>query len=482
MYYRRADMSRRVRGKPVRPCVLVLLFCGILPGLATTALGSVSTTNAPSVARAALTIPENATAFELKETSVFDLPETVRGGFLLVTYSACGTEPDEAVRRYPVFTSDKPLYGSFQVGGEQRKPETGYHYPFAIDESRGTGQGYDRIYIDLNLNGDLADDACRHPMKDVPEKALVAPGSYVAQVCFDPVTVQVTPEDDPQHRLEVIPRFFAEKSGRSFATLMPTTVHTGTIRIGWKKFDAVLGHSRGILGWFNHPTTGLFLLPAGQPGDSPFPRWYGGTQLKAMHRSLGTYYRLSATPNGDRLFVWPYQGPFGELKIRAGERKVWTMLATGILESRDAAISLTEGFGGNNAPTSDSYRLPVGDYGPLMLNVKLDSLSCLLLRNSHADGKPRGRAEQGPPVYAIKIREDKPFVLDFSGKPQVVFASPAKDHRVKLGSELEVKAVLVDPALDIMFRAISQGGQLNPRVVIKRADGQVVAEGTMPFG
>ena len=84
-----------------------------------------------------------------------------------------------------------------------------------------------------------------------------------------------------------------------------------------------------------------------------------------------------------------------------------------------------------------------------------------------------------------------------------MFASPAKDQRVKLGEELQVKAVLIDPELDIMIRGlddtarkqkkeyptadgrtttVEQDMSLDPRVVITRADGEKVADGVMPFG
>ncbi len=103
-------------------------------------------------------------------------------------------------------------------------------------------------------------------------------------------------------------------------------------------------------------------------------------------------------------------------------------------------------------------------------------------------------------VYPISIRKDKPFVLDFSNKPDVMFASPARDQRVKLGESLEVKAVLVDPKLDMMIRNLDDttrkqtkgaDGQpvnyqrplsLDPQVIIARANGEKVAEGVMPFG
>ena len=46
---------------------------------------------------------------------------------------------------------------------------------------------------------------------------------------------------------------------------------------------------------------------------------------------------------------------------------------------------------------------------------------------------------------------DRPYLLDFSNKPEVMFASPAKEQRIKMGEALQVKAVLVDPKLDIMI-------------------------------
>ncbi len=83
------------------------------------------------------------------------------------------------------------------------------------------------------------------------------------------------------------------------------------------------------------------------------------------------------------------------------------------------------------------------------------------------------------------------------------FSGWAKDQRVKLGEQLQVKAVLVDPELGIMIRGldntarkqkkeyptadgktitVEQDMSLDPRVVITRADGEKVADGVMPFG
>ncbi len=52
-----------------------------------------------------------------------------------------------AVRSEPKSTSSRPLYGTLDSG-----------MSFRLDESNGTGNGYDQLIIDLNANGDLRDD------------------------------------------------------------------------------------------------------------------------------------------------------------------------------------------------------------------------------------------------------------------------------------------------------------------------------------
>jgi hypothetical protein len=103
----------------------------------------------------------------------------------------------------------------------------------------------------------------------------------------------------------------------------------------------------------------------------------------------------------------------------------------------------------------------------------------------------------------MRVRKDAPFVLDFSNEPAVMFASPPKEHRVRRGEKLEVKAILVDPVLDVMIRHLDDLSQqrteehrtasgrtitssrpvsLDPKVIVTRADGEKIAQGVMPFG
>ncbi len=109
----------------------------------------------------------------------------------------------------------------------------------------------------------------------------------------------------------------------------------------------------------------------------------------------------------------------------------------------------------------------MGDYRPNYITIQFGRLRIGASHNYHADGKPMGGSGRAA-VYGITIRKDKPFVLDFSNKPDVMFASPAKDQQVKLGESLEVKAVLVDPKLDMMIRRLDDTTPKRPRAQMAR--------------
>jgi hypothetical protein len=358
----------------------------------------------------------------------------------------------------------------------------GLDYPFALDESAGTGRGYDRLYFDANRNADLTDDAPGTPRADVARKVRLGPSSSAGDVWFDSLAVRLAADDNSARRLELWPHLLIygdNGASRAYVFFIGAKAHQGVIQIGEQKFTAVLGYNQTIKGWLDQPETALHLLPADDPARGR-PAWRGGMQLSALHRRGDTYYRFAATPAGDKLYVWPYPGPLGTLEIGAGGRSVGDLSMSGSLSSRDASVSLSAELAVLPITPVRSSRLPAGDYGADLLSVTYGQLRFMVLRNGHADGRPRGRT-QGE-VYPIKIRADQPFVLDFSSKPQVLFASPARDLRLRPGEELNVKAVLIDPALDIMFRSISKGNELEPKVVVKRADGSILAEGVMPFG
>ncbi len=258
-------------------------------------------------------------------------------------------------------------------------------------------------------------------------------------------------------------------------------VREGLIQVGDTQHKIFLGYRGSLTRHFDLPSTILYILPADHP-IRIVPSWIGGQQLSSTYRYGDSFYRFSATAAGDKLFVRRYEGPLGTLQIGTGGRKISEVSMMGSVGAPDTAVLVSEERDLGVSTSVRSCRLPVGDYYPGFLNVTYDRLQFGILRNYHSDGQPQARIANRSQPGAIRIRADQPFVLDFSGKPQVLFALPARNQRVRLGAELSVKGVLIDPVLDIMFRYVRQDRQLDPNVVIRRANGEIVAQGAMPFG
>ena len=250
-------------------------------------------------------------------------------------------------------------------------------------------------------------------------------------------------------------------------------------------------------GRLDGPATVLMLSPREQSGTPA--RWWGGDRLTAIHKVKGRFYTFSANPTGDQLTVHLYRGELGTFEIGPGGRTLDEMTVRGSLEGEQRAVAVGGEVVDGSAKAARSCELPVGDYRPNYITVQFGHLRIGASYNYHSDGKPRSRGDRAA-VYGIAIRKDEPFALDFSNKPDVMFASPAKDQQVKLGDSLEVKAVLVDPKLDMMIRDLDDTTRkqtkdaegkslgyernlsLDPQVIITRASGEKVAEGVMPFG
>ncbi len=422
--------------------------------------------------------------FELEEVSAFDLPDEIRTRFVMGEYAMLQKQPDESVKAYPGFESNTPLYGSMWID-DWDKADSKSYYHFALDESMGPDRGYDWLYFDKDCDGDLRDEIAQRSMSNPPDGARMPYGSDVTQICFDYLTVQVAANGGTKQKVEVMPRLLLFNNGAKYLCFVATGARKGLIGMGGRKFNAFLGHSGQIGGAFDSPATTLHLLPADNQNSGMYS-WTGSQKLMAMHKVGNKLYRFSATPEGNKLFVKPYVGPFGIFEIGAGDRDIKKMSAQGGLESEEAAVPVSYELGKSPSPIgTKSCRLPVGDYLPGYLTITYDDLQITISNNYYSDAGPGIRNKNR--VYGIKLRKEETFTLDFSNDPAVVFTSPTKEHRVKRGEELKVEAVLIDPVLDIMIRGLydasgSGRNSLDPKITITRADGEVMAEGAMPFG
>ncbi len=437
--------------------------------------------------------------FPLEPVSVFDLPEDARHEFLIGQRAVCGDQADPNVTAYPPLRSERPIYGKVDFADPLGGKEAGAVYYFALDESGGTGKGYDRLYFDLNHDRDLTNDSPLTVQKNPPQGATMNYADLKQQTCFENVAIPFPCGAGEERPLEMLPRLIVSNNGYKMLSLVTTRACKGRIELGGKKCDVLLGHCYVVSGWFDTPWTALHLTPA---GSSRHWDWWGGDRLNAMHKIDDTFFCFRATPTGDKLTVRPYEGSFGTFEVGAGGRNIDGPEIMGSLRSEKTAVAIGEMANDIRPGYTRSCRLPVGDYLPEYVTVQYGKLRMRISNNYHSDGRRRS-IEDRQLVYGIRIRAEKPFVFDFSNKPAVMFASPARDHRVKVGEELSVMAVLIDPVLDFMIRGLddttrkqekesigpngtkhsyTQDLSLDPKVTIARANGEIVAEGIMPFG
>ncbi len=497
--------------------------------------------------------PEKDATFELREVSAF---QTGRNPYVMVLgqRAECVAEPDTQVKVYPKLRSKRPLYGKVKFGVDWTNPKAGTEYRFVIDESGekpavpnpaegkpadkksaktsallqslassllgGAGATappqtetkpiqapitYDRLYFDANRDLDLTNDPVVLPRKDPPAGADPFGARAKQTVVYDDLAIPFDYGPGLGVRpFRVMPRLnIQESEGKDYSALffVAPLARQGRVRIGSREFDALLAQPHTISGRYDGAGVEMTLATVGS--SKPLDSWWGSERVGAMRRVHGKYYTASVTPFGDKLTVQPYRGDFGRFRLAPGKRDLKKLSIDGSLYSETSAVAVgeTDGLLRLVAPGTVECSIPVGDYFPAYLRIEYGRLQIRLSSNYHSDGRPRDM--ERPRIYAVRVRKDKPFVLDFSNQPEVMFATPAKDQTLKPGDTLRVAAVLTDPGLDTMIRGLNDTGRkqkevykladgeertqerplsLDPKVTITNASGKRVAEGRMPFG
>jgi hypothetical protein len=433
--------------------------------------------------------------YPLKEVSAFSVKGEAQPTLVMGQREEISTTADAAVVKYPAFESTEPLYGTFKVGRDYLNAEAGVAYRFALDESKGSGKGYDKLYIDLNRDLDLTNDAPDGVMPSPPSNS--SPNwSDTKMVVFSYVDLPI----DLGERLGVtsirlMPRLTIAKGGYRLMWFVNTTARSGEVSVGGQKRSVTIAQAGVTTGRYDKP--GTYMAFEGWRES-----WFGADTLRGMRQVDGKWYRFGASPPGDKFYVEEYDGDLGVLQVSAGGRDIKDVGISGAIESEGAAVPVGDWeSGGMPGKHEARFTLPVGDYLPTYLTINLGRLSMQVSQNYHSDGMPRERGGR-PPVYAIHICEDEPFTMDFSATPEVMFASPKKLQRYKPGDTVDVKAVLTDPSLDMMIRGLSdtsvqeqatgnlgnetisysRSKSLDPTVTIRDSQNLIVASGKMPFG
>ncbi|MFC1792123.1 hypothetical protein ACFL3Q_00890 [Planctomycetota bacterium] len=233
------------------------------------------------------------------------------------------------------------------------------------------------------------------------------------------------------------------------------------------------------------------------------PNWWGSWSLNSYHKIDDKFFEFMLIEDGKKIAARPYKGPLGTIKAGKGNRELEKVEFKGSLRQKDS-VSVPVGTTEERWPEAvTECIIPVGDYTPYIIQVTYDNLNIDISDNYHTNAQ--GQPSHKDTVYGMQVREDKPYVLDFSNEPMVIFDQPPMSQTsFSRSQEIIFAAVLIDPNLDIMIRGLEDTSvkvdkeykdaegkviqtmkvdkSLDPNVVIARAGGEVIAEGVMPFG
>jgi len=390
-----------------------------------------------------------------------------------------GAAPSNEVARYPRFKSAKPLFGVLYVNdSDSGKPGSGYQ--FAMDESRGTGTGYDRLYIDTNHNRDLSDDKV---VKS--HEAPAEPGARYRVTIFNGITLLGARMDGSD--LGLGPRLGTYSDGGHQLYFVQEYVRQGRVKIGDRTYTVTLiPGSRESLS-YSEPSTqvrlfspvtmskleeGLILRATRKSGPLHKDQDDIRGTLSTVFFANGTWLTLSATAKGDILTTHPYEGDMGVIRVsHAGVKRA--RIYNGVLHSRsgsDVEMPNTASFAPD--PVDKEVKLPVGDYAVRFLGLEIGQFAADARRRC----PPRQQDEYSESDYFIKVRKDTPYVLEIQSTAEIVFGSYGAKSAYKPGDFVPVRCDLATPSL-LFSDLLTRLRFIHPTISIQDSTRTILAEG-----
>ncbi|KPK33917.1 MAG: hypothetical protein AMJ65_19050 [Phycisphaerae bacterium SG8_4] len=233
------------------------------------------------------------------------------------------------------------------------------------------------------------------------------------------------------------------------------------------------------------------------------PYWWGSWSLHSHHKIGDQFFEFMLVEDGAKIAGRPYKGELGTIKVGKGGRDLEKVEFNGSVEKAGYVSAPVGNIKDRWPDPVGKCEIPVGDYTANIMDVIYDKLHITISNNYHTNAQGQSGAGRET-VYGMRVRKDKPYVLDFTNKPMVIFDEPSGNRPCSRGDQIKFAAVMIDPKLDIMIRRLNDTSvmvdkeykdgsgkvihtakrpkSLDPKVVIARDDGEIVAEGVMPFG
>ncbi len=355
------------------------------------------------------------------------------------------------VKSEPSYASSTPIRGVARFGGRE--------YGFAFDSVGGKASAYNRLYFDLNGNGDLSDD------RPIAATTATSVGPGMSQSQFPRVDIKLDIKDQSVD-YSFLPSLLCQASrGDAYATV---TFYAAVMREGY----ITQGRKRTRLVLLDHNSNGLFddavsIRPDGSvaEGDllliNPNPRKQtssgadlgGDRNFVSKTVCIGKeFYRMETSPSGGSLKLTP-------TKFSMGSVVNSSPLYRATLFSPDYGVVV---IGGSK---DQKISLPEGEWRVLSYMVEASPrtmLSATFAGKSPATTVTKGETARlpfGAPLHAV------------------VTASRGQGNNVSLS--LAILGVSGERCTNLTVNGTRPP---KPQFVIKDKDGKIVHQGTFEYG
>jgi hypothetical protein len=361
-------------------------------------------------------------------------------------------EPNEVLLSEPAYGSDNRVYYAARYGdGEDNI------YTFVIDESAGTGTGFDTLYADLNNDNRLDPNTEKFPLalsglttereKPVRITLSVSAGGKTIPYAFDFTAFRYKDRNHPVEKIH--------------ANCRNSTVMIGEAVFDGKRYKVALADldSNGL---FNDYEQDVF------QGDRFFVDLDGNGSFSGGSRSeenfpyaqytqiAGKWYTVEASPDGGTVRIQPSQPTFGTIKAAAHTRQV------GLSSPRQfQSIDFTDG---RAEALSGVFQVR---------GIWLE-----IVDGHYQRWSTFGRYRQSGPTITIEPDQETTFADVLPLMIQVAVLPTSEPNIV----ELELRIVDRHGGSFGTLRRNSSRHQPPARLVIKDADGRQVVEAALEYG
>ncbi len=331
-----------------------------------------------------------------------------------------------------------------------------------LDESGGSGTGFDTLYLDANGNGNLADDPVLHPPQ-VREGATLS-------LALEPVTLALPYRDGSTRALKVGLQLRGYRDEAAGATAWSASCYLDQHLEGRADFGArrnmriaLYDCARGA-----QPGNGCFddwgadRLQLDLDGDGRFDAAREDLPLSRVVAVDGALWALQVDSAGRGITVAPYAGPAGtlraDLRLPLGTRVVAGRLEWDGGDGCAVACDL---------PAGAAWRVPAGEYA-----LAAGSFDCV---------GPTGK------TWSASFALERRVTVPAGGSATVALGAPLRAGAKLARAAVRGGSACIEPHIlgvggEVYENIAPLQTRMTPRMVIRDAEGIVAAQGQMDYG